>query len=82
MEAESVVPCLGSQLVILVEGDSIQQSHHESSETCTGELTVVPPFLGGSQVLLNADHYKVYYQVRLHADYIHTYIHTYRTTKH
>lgn len=30
-----------------------------------GELTIVPPFLGGSQTLLNADHYKVYYKVSL-----------------
>jgi len=55
----------GSQLSILVEEEGgVRQSAHTSLEPCLGELTVVPPFLGGSQKLLNADHHKVYFQVQ------------------
>lgn len=56
-------PSLGSQLSILVEEEEgVRQSAHASMERCLGELTIVPPFLGSSQRLLNADHHKVYYQ--------------------
>lgn len=51
-------------MVILAgEGPTLHQTTHETGEPVIGELALVPPFLGGSQKLLNADHYKVYYQV-------------------
>lgn len=56
----------GSQISLLVEGDAGQtaeQSSHDSREVCSGEIAILPPFLGSSQSLLNADHNKVYFQV-------------------
>ena len=53
----------GSQLVLLVGEETVTQNAHESGKAVTGELALVPPFLGGSQRLLNADHHKVYFKV-------------------
>ena len=55
----------GSQLTILVDGETVRQNSHSSGEQCSGELAITPPFLGASQTLLNADHHKVYFQVAL-----------------
>ncbi len=49
-------------LLMKGEGGS-QQSHHSSGEEAIGELALAPPLLGGSQRLLNRDHYNVYYEV-------------------
>ena len=49
--------------MLLVGEETVTQSAHESGEAVTGELALVPPFLGGSQRLLNADHHKVYFKV-------------------
>ena len=49
--------------MLLVGEESATHSAHESGEAVTGELALVPPFLGGSQRLLNADHHKVYFKV-------------------
>ena len=65
---------IGSSIVLL-HGDkgSQRQSSHESGEHLIGELTLVPPFLGSSQQLLNADHSKVYYRVG-YQDYTYTFL--------
>lgn len=54
----------GSRMVILSAEEGASQSTQGSGERIIGELALVPPFLGASQRLLNADHYRVYYEVR------------------
>ena len=52
-------------MLLTGEEGSGRQSSHASGKPAQGELALMPPFLGGSQRLLNADHYAVYYKVCL-----------------
>ena len=72
-------PTLGTELVIL-------DAHNEPAES--GEVALVPPVLGLSTTLLNADHHQVYYagmpyygdrQLRRHGDEIKRYNNGYYT---
>ncbi|WP_162902363.1 AMP-binding protein [Facilibium subflavum] len=67
--------CFGIDAVLLA-----QDGHVIESTPATGEIALIPPALGLSQSLLNADHHKVYYEgmptykgqrLRRHGDQIH-----------
>ncbi|GAQ91495.1 acyl-activating enzyme [Klebsormidium nitens] len=57
-------PAMGCTVVILDEN----QRPYPSGQPCVGECALLPPMLGASTRLLNADHHKVYFKgmPRLH----------------